>query len=295
MTEEKKGIELRPRNPRTTNLTIDEMVRVAGAFAASGMFPDVRSAQGAFVQVMAGQEMGIGPFDAITNIHVIKGKPVASANLEARMLKQSGKYDYTVQWIEDGREVVGCTVTVVSIETGVVLGDSTFDQEDARRAGLAGGENYRKYPRNMFFARAISNAVAWYCPEVVGTRLYSPGEMGATDGEVYEEPDHGLSARDEPGVVVVDDAEVEVVDPLAPEGPIEMNAEPESENVPTITAGQIRMLHAIARDAGLTDDQRHELNLSLTGQRHTDRIPMSMMDEVLATYRSLLQKEGSDE
>ena len=28
-------------------------------------------------------------------------------------------------------------------------------------------DNYKNYPRNMYFARALSNACRWYCPEVI--------------------------------------------------------------------------------------------------------------------------------
>src|SRR6185437_4756284 len=58
------------------------------------------------------------------------------------------------------------------------LGDSIFTAEDGKLAGLAHGDNWRKYPRNMLFARALSNGARWYCPELFsGLTPYLPEEV----------------------------------------------------------------------------------------------------------------------
>jgi hypothetical protein len=48
--------------------------------------------------------------------------------------------------------------------------------EDAKKAGT---KNLDKYPKNMLFARAISNGVKWYTPDVFAGPVYVPEEMGA--------------------------------------------------------------------------------------------------------------------
>ena len=55
-------------------------------------------------------------------------------------------------------------------------------------AGLDSNTNWRKYPRNMLFARAISNGARWYCPDLFGgSPVYTPDELGAeVDGETGE-------------------------------------------------------------------------------------------------------------
>jgi hypothetical protein len=49
-----------------------------------------------------------------------------------------------------------------------------------------------KFPRNMLFARCISNGVKWFCPDIfLGAPVYTPEELGATvdrDGTVIELP-----------------------------------------------------------------------------------------------------------
>jgi hypothetical protein len=41
------------------------------------------------------------------------------------------------------------------------------------------GDNWKRYPRNMLFARCISNAARWFCPSVFGGPVYTPDELGA--------------------------------------------------------------------------------------------------------------------
>jgi hypothetical protein len=64
---------------------------------------------------------------------------------------------------------------------------SVFTIEDARAADLIAGKNghtWKKYARNMLFARALTNGARWHCADVFGGPVYTPEEMGAAvDGE----------------------------------------------------------------------------------------------------------------
>jgi hypothetical protein len=46
------------------------------------------------------------------------------------------------------------------------------------------GDNWQKYPRNMLFARALTNGARWYCPGVYFGAVYSGDELA----EVQEPP-----------------------------------------------------------------------------------------------------------
>jgi hypothetical protein len=66
--------------------------------------------------------------------------------------------------------------------------ESTFTIQDAQQAGLASG-NYKTFPRNMLFARALTNGARWFCPEVFNGPIYTPDELGAqvdNEGHVIE-------------------------------------------------------------------------------------------------------------
>ena len=149
-------------------LPISELMNLAKAFAESGMFADTKSAAQAIVKIQAGQEIGIPPFAAMTGIHIIQGKPTIGAGLIASRLKGSGKYDYRV--IEGSEKV--CSIDFYQGNTKI--GNSTFTIEDAKKALT---KNIDKFPKNMLFARAISNGVKWYCPDIFSGPVYVPEEM----------------------------------------------------------------------------------------------------------------------
>lgn len=149
-------------------LPINELMNMAKAFAESGMFADTKSAAQAIVKIQAGQEIGIPPFAAMTGIHIIQGKPTIGAGLIASRLKGSGKYDYKV--IEASEKV--CSIDFYQGNTKI--GNSTFTIEDAKKALT---KNIDKFPKNMLFARAISNGVKWYCPDIFSGPIYVPEEM----------------------------------------------------------------------------------------------------------------------
>jgi len=149
-------------------LPISELMNLAKAFAESGMFSDTKSAAQAIVKIQAGQEIGIPPFASMTGIHIIQGKPTIGAGLIASRLKGSGKYDYRV--VEASEKV--CSIDFYQGNTKI--GNSTFTIEDAKKALT---KNIDKFPKNMLFARAISNGVKWYCPDIFSGPVYVPEEM----------------------------------------------------------------------------------------------------------------------
>lgn len=157
---------------KITQLPISEIMSIGKAFAESGMFADTRSAAQAIVKIQAGQEIGIPPFAAMTGIHIISGKPTIGAGLIASRIKGSGKYDYKVK--EQSDKI--CSVDFYQGKE--MIGNSTFTIEDARRAQT---KNMEKFPKNMLFARAISNGVKWFCPDIFSGPVYTPEEMGEVE------------------------------------------------------------------------------------------------------------------
>lgn len=156
----------------------DELERTAKMMAASGFFDDAKQAAQACVKIQAGLEMGIKPVQAMTAIHVIKGKVSIGANLVAAMLKRAG-YNYKVRW--HGNEAIEIVFYDPSKEE---LGNSTFSMEDAHQAGLLGNPTWKKFPRNMLFARAMMNGARWYAPDVA-LGIYDPDELQSIEPQTY--------------------------------------------------------------------------------------------------------------
>jgi hypothetical protein len=159
-------------------MPLSEIATISKTFAESGLFTDAKNAAQAMVKVLAGQEIGIPPFAAMSGIHVIQGKPVLGAGLIASRVKGSGKYDYEV--VEHTEKI--CNINF--LQSGKVIGNSTFTLEDAKKAGT---KNLDKFPKNMLFARAISNGVKWYCPDVFAGPVYVPEEMAQITEDVTAE------------------------------------------------------------------------------------------------------------
>lgn len=182
--------------------SLTEIMSIGKAFAESGMFTDVKTAAQAIVKIQAGAEIGLPPFASMTGIHIISGKPTIGAGLIASSIKGSGKYDYRVK--EQNEKV--CSIDFYEVPRRVVImesknggeekipglqfiGNSTFTIEDARKAGT---KNLDKFPKNMLFARAISNGVKWFCPDVFAGPVYVPEEMETVQTVEAEAEDVGM-------------------------------------------------------------------------------------------------------
>lgn len=216
--------------------------RVSEALAKSGLFKDARKAGEAFAKVLAGRDLGLSPFEAMAGLHVIEGKIEASSDLHATRVRQREGYDFEVYWIksktgkvyppaEDGsmpamregervavkaseedptdlRPTVGCAIRF--LVDGAQRGVSTWTVEDSIRAkltqprGQSGKESpHVTYPRNMYYARAMTNGTAWYVPEAMGgLRVYGAGEI-AQGGAIDASPDSPLGVVDDASMAEV--------------------------------------------------------------------------------------------
>lgn len=159
-------------------MPVNEIMSIGKAFVESGMFPDVKSVAMAVVKIQAGQELGIQPFAAMSGIYIIQGRATVGAGIIAAKIKGSGKYTYKV--VEHTAKI--CSIDILNGK--IKEGNSTFTIDDARQAGT---KNMDKHPKNMLFARAISNAVKWFCPDVFNQAVYTPEEMEGVTEDIRAE------------------------------------------------------------------------------------------------------------
>lgn len=168
---------------------LDTIQRTGKLLAMSGYFDAKGDAPQAVAmiatKIMAGREIGIGPFASVNGIHIISGKPSIGANLLASAVKGSGRYDYRIR--EMSAQVCRIEFFQRSIDKWESLGVSEFTADEARKAGT---KNMDKFPKNMLFARAMSNGVRFYTPDVFnGNAVYVPEELGANvdeNGDIVE-------------------------------------------------------------------------------------------------------------
>lgn len=230
--------------------SLEDVKRFGNIFVQSGMFKaDSRATEAqklyqAAVKIIAGAEFGVAPFAAMRGINIINGNAEMSSNLMAAKVKAHPKYDYRIkQWDNDGcvidfYEIVNPGKPIKEQEH---LGKSSFDLEDAKRGRLAGGDNYGKFPRNMYFARALSNGVRIHCPDIfTGAPVYVEGEISGevVEGELVAEPSSDTATDGQ--------------------------AEPAT---PMITKAQLAKMHATFNELGLTErEARLEMTSDFVGR-----------------------------
>lgn len=167
---------------RSNDSQLDPM-SIAKIFRASGMFPDIQSEAAAATKIIIGRGLGLTDYDAMSGLHIIKGKAVLAANLMAAAIKRAGKYDYRAMVNDDEARIEFRQRTH---EGGwETIGITSFTMEDAKRAGL-GGDNWRKYPKAMLFARCISAGYKSHCPDALGAAPVYVEAHG--ESEIPDEP-----------------------------------------------------------------------------------------------------------
>lgn len=167
-----------------------DVFRVGELLAKSGYFADIKDMSQAVAKILAGREMGFGAIASLTGVYIQNGRPCYSANMIAAAVKKSRRYDYRVKKLD------AHICELEFFEGGKSVGVSSFSVQDATTAGLTTGKNahsWKNYPRNMLFARALTNGARFYCPDTFGgIPIYTPEELNVVvdgeTGEVLHEP-----------------------------------------------------------------------------------------------------------
>lgn len=186
---------------------LEYVQRMARMFALSGCFADIKDTREdvaiakACVKIKLGESMGFSEAESMMGIDIIQGRPAVGASLRAArmqlagyswpqmiltnegcwmplefkgkpLLQQKVKPDGTLAFDDNGKPVMVQTVVA-------------FTKQDAVTAGLFAKDNYKKNPRNMFFARTVTNAQRWFAPGCLSTDILDTYEAAdLADGAV---------------------------------------------------------------------------------------------------------------
>jgi len=164
--------------------------RLASLFALSGLFTDSGTKERplskeeaiaqAFVKIELGESMGFTPAESMQGIDIIKGRPAVGAHLRSARMKAAG-YDWKFARHDDK----GCKILLYRHGKPLLNADgmqaaSEFTEAEAARInkGRDGTikDNWKNAPKNMYFARCITNAQRWYAPDVLNPRILSTEE-----------------------------------------------------------------------------------------------------------------------
>lgn len=156
----------------------------AAMLVKSGFLPPaINTPEKAVALMLKGRELGVPAMYAISNIHVINGKPVCSAELMLALVQRDHGHD-AIRVAETTNE--RC---VIEYKQWGKVADYAFTIQDAATAGLTQkGGNWKAYPAAMLRARAISAVCRMAFPASIAG-MYTPDELGAAvtvnhDGEV---------------------------------------------------------------------------------------------------------------
>jgi hypothetical protein len=157
---------------------IDSDIRLAKALAQSGFYKDIRDAAAGVVKLRIARELGLG-LKGISDVHIVEGKPTLSYQAILGMVRAyTGPHNtdrYSFRYLRRDEECVEIEWTI----NNEVIGVSKCDTEDAKRMGVASRGTWQKYPRQMRTARAVTEGVNAFMPEVIGGSIYTPDELGS--------------------------------------------------------------------------------------------------------------------
>ena len=181
------GTELAHRSSLTAQM------QYAQALAASNLLPRAYQRQPANVllAVQMGEALGIPPIQAINSIHVIEGKPTASADLIASLVRRAG-HKLRVKEAADGTAV---TATLIRSDDPDFAFEATWTMAKAQQAGLTGKGVWKQYPGQMLRNRAITEVCRQGAGDALFGVIYTPEELGQDDSHqatatVVDQPQH---------------------------------------------------------------------------------------------------------
>lgn len=126
--------------------------------------------------ILAGHEAGVSPMQALSKIHIIEGRPAMAAELMRALVLQHGhELNY--------EQVSTTSVTAAGRRRGSERWTTvTWTIDDAKRGGLEGKQNWRKWPRAMLIARATAELCRMIFPDVLAGISHTVEEL--SDGDI---------------------------------------------------------------------------------------------------------------
>lgn len=260
-----------------------------------------------YAAVLYGEELGLGPMQSLTQIHVIEGKPsLAPEGMRGLVLKAGHRID--VKTASNDKVVLYGRRADSGSEATV-----EWTLKDAQLAGLAGRGAWKTYPRAMLLARATSELCRMLFADIIAGLSYTPEEVMSISGQEYvmvapETPQTALDAPEtpaepEPAEIVLENVtapsavaepEIEVSwEEAFPDAVIHdaeiVEDKPATPNTRIASAKQLNMIRAIARGAGIDQDELPALVSGIVGRdiNVLQAIQMGEVDQIISHLRTL--------
>jgi hypothetical protein len=156
-------------------------IAVAARIASTPFVPESYRGQPEAVvaAILTGREMGIGPMQALRQIHMIDGRPAFAADLMLAKMREGG-----LTILDSGVDAQRAYIHAKRRDTGE---EATVEWTiaDAEAAGLMSKKNWRTYPGDMLWARCVGRLARRLGSDLVGGLVYSKEEMEDWDEGPY--------------------------------------------------------------------------------------------------------------
>ncbi|MER7365968.1 hypothetical protein [Nonomuraea wenchangensis] len=172
--------------PAIASWSVPDRLKYAHELANAGLLPDSFRKQPANVlyAIEYGIALRVDPVVAITEIHVIKGKPCPSSAFMSALVRRAGhKLRIKVERDDNGNPVKA-VATLIRADDPDFEFVSEWSVARAQRAGLfKQNDNYAKYTEQMLKARAQGEVCRDGAKEALLGLSYLPEELGASMNE----------------------------------------------------------------------------------------------------------------
>jgi hypothetical protein len=228
--------------------------------------------------------LGVAPISAITSIHVIEGKPSASADLIAALVRRAG---HKMRISGDDTYALA---QIIRADDPEFVYEARWDMAKARAASLTGKGVWKSYPGAMLRSRAITEVARMGASDALFGVIYTPEELGAevsSDGLPLAPTPLASAAAPRSGA----DRLRQAMGPAEPVPSQEESAPPEPDVEPvkataergddSISAAQLKALHAGLTGLGIKD---RDAGLATISQ---------VIDREITTSKDLTKAEAS--
>lgn len=179
MTDQQSQALAPANHTRPRALSFEEKLQYAKTLADSGLLPQQYRKQPAnlLYAIEYGEMLGLPAMAAINGVHVIEGKPSASAALISALVRRAG---HRLRLTGDGQRAL---CEIVRHDDPEFTFRSEWTMERARASGLGNKPTWKNYPAAMLKARALTECARDACQEALSGLQYTPEELGAETNE----------------------------------------------------------------------------------------------------------------
>lgn len=221
-----------------------------------------------------GRTLGVGTIAAITQVHIIEGKPSAGAHLISALVRRAG-HRLRVGVERDGNgNVVAARATINRCDDPEHTFESVWTMQRAQTAGLADKENYRKIPEAMLKARAVTEVAREACAEALCGIHYTPEELGFDgDGAPPATASRPVQPASTIRATVEQHAAESTAAPAAPADETERHDRPAvADPTGVVTGGQLRRIATGMHRIGIRtrEDALAYVNNSVAADHHVE-------------------------